>query len=102
VVNRRSTRKLVSRGKVWAELSIVGLQFPIAILIGYFAGRWLDAQLGTAPWLTLVFSGFGIAAGFVNLFRISARATEAEAMWQAEDAADADNASGGAREDDSD
>jgi F0F1-type ATP synthase assembly protein I len=29
----------------------------------------LDRWLGTKPWLTLIGLGFGIAAGFVNLFR---------------------------------
>ncbi len=99
MVDRRSTRKWVSRGKIWAELSIIGLQFPIAILIGYFAGRWLDVQFGTGPWLTLVFSGFGIAAGFVNLFRISARATAAEEQWQTEDAAQSEGDASGDADD---
>jgi ATP synthase protein I len=27
----------------------------------------------TAPWLTLIFLGFGIAAGFRNLYRLSKR-----------------------------
>ena len=88
MVSRRSAQRWSRRGRVWAELSIVGLQFPIAILLGYFAGRWLDGRVGTWPWLTLVFSIFGIAAGFLNLFRITAKATAAEEQWQAEDAAD--------------
>ncbi len=58
----------------WANLSIVGIQFPVAIAIGYFWGRWLDRYLGTGPWLMYLFSFFGIAAGFVNLFRIAAQA----------------------------
>ena len=62
----------------WINLSIVGIQFPVAIAIGYFWGRWLDGFLGTQPWMTIVFSLFGIAAGFVNLFRITARATREE------------------------
>ena len=58
----------------WANLSIVGIQFPVAIAIGYFWGRWLDRYLGTAPWLMYLFAFFGIVAGFVNLFRIAAQA----------------------------
>ncbi|MBZ5589879.1 MAG: AtpZ/AtpI family protein [Acidobacteriia bacterium] len=41
--------------------------------IGYFWGRWLDRLLGTAPWLTVVFSIFGVAGGFVNAFRVAVR-----------------------------
>jgi ATP synthase protein I len=62
----------------WANLSIVGIQFPVAIAIGYFWGRWLDKYLGTGPWMMAIFSLFGIIAGFVNLFRIVARAGEME------------------------
>ncbi len=62
----------------WANLSIVGIQFPVAIAIGYFWGRWLDRYLGTGPWLMYLFAFFGIVAGFVNLFRIAAQADRLE------------------------
>jgi ATP synthase protein I len=62
----------------WLNVSIIGIQFPVAIAIGFFFGRWLDGSLGTTPWMTLVFSLFGIAAGFVNLFRITAQASRSE------------------------
>lgn len=62
----------------WLNASIVGIQFPVAIAIGYFFGRFLDRHLATGPWLTIVFSVFGIAAGFVNLFRITAQASRSE------------------------
>ena len=63
----------------WMDLSIIGIQFPVAIAIGYFWGRWMDRWLGTHPWLTIIFALFGVAAGFVNLFRITLRATREEA-----------------------
>lgn len=56
-----------------ADASSLGLAFPIAMAIGYFWGRWLDRLLGTAPWLTVVFSIFGVAGGFVNAFRVAVR-----------------------------
>lgn len=55
----------------WLNASIVGIQFPVAMAIGYFWGKWMDELLGTGPWLTIVFSILGITAGFVNLFRIT-------------------------------
>jgi len=60
------------------NVSIIGIQFPVAIAIGYFFGRWLDQQLGTSPYLMGLFTLFGIAAGFVNLFRIAAEASRSE------------------------
>jgi ATP synthase protein I len=62
----------------WLNASIVGIQFPVAIALGYFFGRFLDRHLATGPWLTILFSLFGIAAGFVNLFRITAQASRSE------------------------
>ena len=62
----------------WVNASIIGIQFPVAIAIGYFFGRFLDRHLNTWPWLTILFALFGIAAGFVNLFRITAEASRSE------------------------
>ena len=59
-------------------MSIIGIQFPVAIALGFFFGRWLDDMFKTTPWCTIVFSMCGIAAGFVNLFRITAQAGRAE------------------------
>jgi F0F1-type ATP synthase assembly protein I len=82
------------RARIWLDVSVIGIQFPVAIALGFFFGRWLDKSLGTAPWLTVVFSLFGIAAGFVNLFRITAQAGRAEEqiakLEAAEKAADDD------------
>jgi hypothetical protein len=70
--------KTLRQVSVWLNLSIVGIQFPVAILIGFFWGKWLDGMLGSWPWLTLVFSLLGITAGFVNLFRMTAQASRTE------------------------
>ncbi|MBI2458427.1 MAG: AtpZ/AtpI family protein [candidate division NC10 bacterium] len=52
-----------------ARLSTIGVTLVAATAIGLAIGYGLDRVLGTRPWLTLVFTLFGIAAGFVNLFR---------------------------------
>lgn len=51
-------------------LSTVGLAFVLALAIGFWVGDRLDAWLGTAPILTLVFFFLGLAAGIVNVYRI--------------------------------
>ncbi len=90
------SKKQFRRARIWLDVSIVGIQFPVAIALGYFFGRWLDSQLGTHPWLTGIFALFGIAAGFVNLFRITAQASRSEeqikALEAAEDEESADDA----------
>ncbi|MDH3590495.1 MAG: AtpZ/AtpI family protein [Planctomycetota bacterium] len=47
----------------------LGFQLALPIVLGAFGGRWLDAKLGTTPWLVVVGSLLGIAAGFWNFFR---------------------------------
>jgi len=59
----RQNRKL-------ALLSTVGLMFPTSIAVGLFFGYLLDRWLGTGPWLLMLFALLGIAAGFVNLFKV--------------------------------
>ena len=47
----------------------VGLELGLAVLIGLGIGIYLDRELGTTPWLMLVFLGFGFAAGFRGVLR---------------------------------
>jgi F0F1-type ATP synthase assembly protein I len=56
------------------ELSAGLLSFVIAIAIGWWFGGVLDRRLGTAPWLTDVFTAFGLAAGVLNVYRTVSRA----------------------------
>lgn len=63
---RRENRKLL-------EASSIGWMFPIAMLLGFGWGYGMDKLFGTGPWLTAIFTGFGIIAAFVNLFRIAGK-----------------------------
>jgi ATP synthase protein I len=53
------------------EASAIAWMFPIAIALGYLWGWGMDKLFGTKPWLTAIFTGFGIIAAFVNLFRMA-------------------------------
>jgi F0F1-type ATP synthase assembly protein I len=55
------------------EALTLGLMFPVAIGVGYLFGHWLDGHFGIKPWLTIIFTAFGVAAAFVNLFRAAAQ-----------------------------
>lgn len=48
-------------------LSTIGTAMALSIALGALMGHYLDAWLGTGPWLFYVFLGFGIAAAFRNL-----------------------------------
>jgi hypothetical protein len=57
--------------------SSVGLELGIAVILGLLFGMWLDRQLGTEPWMMLLFLVFGLIAGFRNVLRAVARAEKA-------------------------
>jgi F0F1-type ATP synthase assembly protein I len=63
-----------SAWKTVGALSSVGLSFVFAIVIGTWAGYWVDEQLGTGP--AGFFIGFllGLAAGILNVYRITSTA----------------------------
>ncbi|MCW5964327.1 MAG: AtpZ/AtpI family protein [Bryobacterales bacterium] len=55
--------------KAWrqfAEYSGLAMAMPIAAVLGYFLGEWLDEKLGT-QFLGIVGLVLGIASGFVQL-----------------------------------
>jgi len=59
-------------------LSSVGISMVVSTFIGLGMGYYLDKWLGekgyhTAPWLTLIFLGFGIVAGFRNIYILTDR-----------------------------
>jgi F0F1-type ATP synthase assembly protein I len=61
------------------ELSAGVLSFVVAIALGWWFGGVLDGWFGTAPWLMIVFSCFGLAAGVLNVYRTVSRAMRASA-----------------------
>lgn len=54
-------------------LSGVGISLVAATFIGLAMGYYLDKWLGTSPWLTLIFLGFGIVSGFRNVYILTER-----------------------------
>jgi ATP synthase protein I len=61
---KRETRRYL---KELAYFSSIGLSMALSIFIGLAIGVYLDRRFGTTPWLTLLFLGFGILAGYRNI-----------------------------------
>ena len=61
---KRETRRAF---KEMAYYSSLGISVSLAIFIGLGLGVWLDREFDTSPWLTLIFLGLGIIAGFRNI-----------------------------------
>lgn len=58
---------------VWKPLSLmtnIGITLAAAVLIGYFMGHYLDRWIfgKTNYWMTIIFSLFGVVAGFRVIF----------------------------------
>lgn len=52
-------------------LGTIGVQLAVSIIIGFLMGLGLDRWLGTSPLFMLVFIVFGVAAGFLNVYRVA-------------------------------
>ncbi len=69
--------------KAFNQASAYGFGFRLAVdlvvgvLAGFGIGWLLDKWLGTSPWLLLIFTPLGIAAGILNVIR-AAKSIEAQ------------------------
>lgn len=50
----------------WGTL---GLEIVLSIMLGFFGGRWLDAKLGTDPYLGVLGFFFGCGAAAKSILR---------------------------------
>ncbi|HLP44970.1 MAG TPA: AtpZ/AtpI family protein [Candidatus Kapabacteria bacterium] len=57
--------------KKFASYTTIGLMFPVSIAVGLAIGYFLDNLFHTAPYLLIIFTLYGVAAGFVNLIRVT-------------------------------
>jgi len=65
---------------VWAKYlsnASIGIEMGAALVVGMGIGWFLDRTFGTEPWLLVIFTGFGIVAGFRNMI-VAARKAAAE------------------------
>jgi len=63
--------KQAEEKKRLAAYSSVGLMFPASIAVGVGIGYFLDELFKTSPYLLIIFTLYGIAAGFVNLIKVT-------------------------------
>ncbi len=63
-MKKESLREL----REFAYYGSIGMSVAFSIVIGLGIGVWLDGEFDTNPWLTLIFIGLGIAAGYRNIW----------------------------------
>ena len=62
--------------KMMADFSTIGMTVAFSVFIGLGIGYVLDNKVfdgRTHPWFTLIFLGYGVAAAFLNLYRMVTR-----------------------------
>lgn len=57
------------RRERWTTLVHIGLTFTVSVLLGFFAGRWLDEKVHTQPLFTLIGVFWGLGGSFWYLVR---------------------------------
>lgn len=70
-MNERQERKAFYREL--GRYSALGFEMSLSVVIGLGIGYYLDKWLGTAPWLMILWLGFGFAAGVRSLYRAAKR-----------------------------
>ena len=68
-------------------LSSIGISMVAASLIGLYIGITLDDWLDCKPWMTIIWLGIGIAAGFRNIFILTRRALREQNRGRNDDGA---------------
>ncbi len=51
------------------DVASVGIEMAVAVVVGWYAGDWLDNRFGTAPYLTVFLTLAGVGAAFKGLWR---------------------------------
>ena len=55
------------------DLASIGITLALAIVIGYFGGKWIGGKLGNADIGSYIGFAIGVTAGFLEMFRSVAR-----------------------------
>ena len=63
--------------KALARVGGLGIEMALSTVIGLFAGRWVDGELGTRPFAMLFGLLLGVAAGFRSVY-LTARRLKSE------------------------
>ncbi len=49
--------------------SAIGFEFAVSVVLFFLGGRWLDANLGTDPWLSVAGAMLGVLVGVYLMVR---------------------------------
>jgi ATP synthase protein I len=52
-----------------AVTTTIGVELSIAVVLGYYGGKYLDGRLGTEPWFLLAGVLLGLAVGVMGVYK---------------------------------
>lgn len=55
----------------------MGIQFVVSVLIGYWAGRWLDEKFDQAPWFSIAGIFLGMTASIYDMVVLTRKTVRA-------------------------
>jgi len=58
---------------LWGDLLSLGMVFPIAIVLGWFIGKWVGGKLGHPEAGALIGLLWGVVTGFYELYKVTMR-----------------------------
>lgn len=64
--------------KTYGHLGYLSILFPALIVIGYFAGKWLDDKVNSKPLFVVVFILLGFASAIRTMIKEVTRADQDE------------------------
>ena len=64
------TTPTISTFQALAVASQFGITLAVSVVLGYFAGHWLDERLNTSPLFTLIGVLLGLVAAVLNTVRL--------------------------------
>jgi len=70
------------------SLSALGIEMGVTLAIGLLIGWYLDRLFDTEPWMIILFSIFGIVAGFRNIIRLARKDWDEESVGEPEEGGD--------------
>ncbi len=65
-----------SKRREWVKLmnlSVIGMVFPVSLVLGYLAGRWVGSLFDAARVGGMIGAAFGLVSGFYNMFKMVSR-----------------------------
>jgi F0F1-type ATP synthase assembly protein I len=76
----KDEQKEKERRRFYLEISYssLGIEFVVATLIGTLIGYWLDKRFHTQPWLLVIGTFLGAAAGMLNAWNLYQKLRERE------------------------